>query len=483
MLRRYLALLTLATAQTVLIENAEELSGTDEVRYLRGAVRLRQDTIQLLCDEADLYKDNTFYARGAVRTFIGQGGTISADRLSYDASARRLTYEGRVMAAFGTTTLRTQRLTYDRQTETATYTEGGSLTDTNGTIQSLYATYHIPTSVTTFTQKVRLDHPPYQAFTDTLIYNTDRAVAIFPRPFILYNATKPETLLADRGHWERYEGVITLHDHVQWRTSEIFLRADHALYNQKADTGLATCNVLYQSRTGRGWGIADSAFWHPDTLTLKANAAAFVFTERDTVFVQSHLALLAAPRLYLIGEATFLRLPLSGSADTIVYDSLTRNLFLTGHAWLHSYPYQLFAQAVRVTLVGSTPDSLFAAGAVHTISQVDTFLGFYQQLRSDSLISRWDSTLDAFNPIQYLHKVRAIYYQSDGPHYQGAHDILQAQSLLIALGPNRQPSYLRLQGHPQGRFIPIKMLLRQPLFLTSFQWRPHSEQPHWPIQP
>lgn len=483
MLRGYLALLTFTAAQTVLIENAEELSGTDEVRHLRGNVILRQDTIQLLCGEADLYQDNTFHARGGVRTVIGQSGTITAERLSYDPTARRLTYEGQVTATFGTTILRTQRLTYDRQSETASYTEGGSLTDTNGTIYSVHATYSIPTELATFTRNVRLDHPPYKVFTDSLTYHTDKALAIFPRPLTLYNTSEPETLLAHGGQWERQAGRLTLYPHVQWRTSEIFLKADYAFYDQQADTGFAACDVIYQSRQGRGWGMADSAFWHPDTLTLKENIAAFLFTKRDTAFVQSHTAFLVSPRLYLIGEATFLRPPLSAAADTILYDTLAHSLLLLGQAWLYSYPYQLFARAVHLVLRDDTPDSLWAAGNVHTISEADSFLRFYQQVRSDSLMARWDSTLEAFSPVWYRHNLRAIYYQSDGPHYQGAHEILQAQSLFVSLGPNRQPTYLRLESRPQGRFIPIKDLLKNPLFLPSFQWRPPSSRPQWPIQP
>ncbi len=483
MLRGYLALITFAAAQSVLIENAEELSGTDEVRHLRGNVILRQDTIQLLCSEADLYQNNAFYARGAVRTIIGQSGTITADRLSYDPATRRLTYESQVTATFGTTILRTQRLIYDRQTETAAYTEGGSLTDTNGTIYSLHATYTIPTDIATFTQNVQLDHPPYKVFTDTLAYHTDKALAIFPHPFVLYNTSKPETLLAQGGQWDRQAGHLILHPQVQWRTPELFLKAEYAFYDQQVDTGFAACHVLYQSRAGQGWGIADSAFWHPDTLTLKDNIAAFLFTERDTAFLQGHTALLISPKLYLIGEATFLRPPLSATADTILYDTVAQSLFLFGRAWLYTHPYQLFAQAAHLTLHESTPDSLFAVGAVHTISQADSFLRFYQQVRSDSLVAKWDTTIEAFSPIQYLYNLRAVYYQADGPHYQGAHEIFQAQSLFLTLGPNRQPAYLRLESRPQGRFIPVRDLLENPLFLPSFRWRPLKERPRWPITP
>ncbi len=483
MLRRYLALITFVTAQTVLIENAEELSGTDEVRHLRGAVALRQDTIQLFCDEATLYATNAFQARGAVRTRIGQSGTITAQTLTYDPITRLLTYQGKVVATFGTITLRTEHLTYDRQSETASYTGGGSLTDTSGTIYSLTATYHVPTATATLAQQVRIERTPYTAFSDTLLYKTDSSLAIFPRPFTLYHTTQAETLSAASGHWNRQDSFLTLHTDVHWRTPELILRAQFAFYDQKADTGFAACDIRYKSRKGRGWGIADSAFWHPDTLTLKDNVAAFLFTDQDTAFLQGHLAYLISPHLYIIGQATILRPPLAATADTLLYDTLAQKLFLLNHAWLYSYPYQLFARQIHLTLPQQTPDSLIAAGNVFTTSEIDTLLRFYNQVRSDSLLAQWDSTLQAFSPIHYRHNLQAVYYQSDGPHYQGAHEILKAYSLHITLGPNRQPIYLRLEKQPQGRFIPLKFLLKSPLFLPAFQWRPRPYQPQWPIQP
>ena len=483
MLRRYLALITFATAQTVLIENAEELSGTDEVRHLRGAVVLRQDTIQLFCQEATLYATNAFQAQGAVRTLVGQSGTITAQTLSYDPTTRLLTYQGKVIATFGAITLRTEYLTYDRHNETASYTGGGALTDTSGTIYSTNATYHVPTATATFAQAVRIERPPYTARTDTLLYKIDSNLAIFPRPFILYHTTQAETLSAATGHWNRQDSLLTLQANVQWRTPELILRAHFAFYDQKADTGFAACDVFYKSRKGRGWGIADSAFWHPDTLTLKDNVAAFLFTEQDTAFLQGCLAYLILPHLYLIGQATFLHPPLAATADTLLYDTLAQKLYLLGHAWLHSYPYQLFAQQIHLTLPQQTPDSLMAVGNVFTTSEINTRLRFYNQVQSDSLLAQWDSTIQAFSPIHYRHHLRAVYYQTDGPYYQGAHEILNAQSLFITLGPNRQPIYLRLETQSQGRFIPVKFLLKSPLFLPAFQWRSRSHQPLWPIQP
>jgi len=481
MLRSFGALLGLAFAQTVLIENAEELSGTATIRILRGGVVLRQDTIQLFCEEAEVHEGGYFAARGATRTLIGQSGHITAQQLHYDPLQRKLTYTGHVTAQFGSATLRTQHLFYERATETAYYEGGGTLTDTSGTIRSTWAAYHVPTQTAHFSGQVRIEKTPYLAYTDTLWYEVDSSLAVFPKAFAVYNQSEPETLKAQAGQWDRLRGHIHLHSQAEWRSTQAALFSNYAFYDQGADTGYAACEVRYLSRTGRGWGIADSAFWKADTLRLQANVAAFLFSPQDTAFVQAETALLTGAQVRLLQQATLLRPPLSAMADTLSYDTLAHIAELSGHAWLQSHPYQLFAEYVRLHFHEETPESLYAVGQVRVVSEADSFLRFYHQVCSENAQAAWDTLIGAFSPLHFSGKVLAIYYQAEGPHWQGAHEILEAGALYLEMGADRQPRYLRLEEQPRGRFIPIRLLLQKPLFMRPFAWRPAAEQPRWPI--
>jgi hypothetical protein len=263
------------------------------------------------------------------------------------------------------------------------------------------------------------------------------------------------------------------------------LRAQFAFYDQKADTGFAACDIRYKKPKRSRLGHRRQRFLAPPTRSPSKTTSPPSSSQtgiRRSSRATSATSFPPAP-LYHRPSYHSPAPPSPPTADTLLYDTLAQKLFLLNHAWLYSYPYQLFARQIHLTLPQQTPDSLIAAGNVFTTSEIDTLLRFYNQVRSDSLLAQWDSTLQAFSPIHYRHNLQAVYYQSDGPHYQGAHEILKAYSLHITLGPNRQPIYLRLEKQPQGRFIPVKFLLKSPLFLPAFQWRPRPYQPQWPIQP
>ncbi len=484
MLRRYLALLTtFVAAQTVEIIQADELSGNDQVRYLKGNVLLQQDTIRLSCAEAEIRVGGYFQARGGTVTYIGQSGRIQAAQLTYDPTTAQLHYQNQVVATFGPTTLRTNDLFYDRRTETASYTGGGSLSDTSGTIFSRQASYHVASGLATFSQAVRLHHQSYIAQTETLVYATNTQIATFPQAVFVYDTSRAETLIAGEAVWERTAQRILLRHRVRYLTPNEKLWADYLAYDEAQDTGWAACDLRYQHRRRQDWLVADSAQWSPDTLYLRSNVAGFLFGERDTVFVAGQVGLIPAQGpLYLWDQALLCQPPLLTAADMIIYDTVAQRLYLKGQAWVGIEAYQLFAGQVELHLSNRKPDSLLAQGAVHVISLADSLLGFYQQVRAHRAEAAWDSTTQTFQKLRFLDEVEAIYYQADGPHWQGAHAI-RAGILYLETDSTSRPAYLRLERRPAGHFVPIKNLLRRPLFLPTFQWRLPHQRPQWPIAP
>lgn len=483
MLRRYLPLLiALAASQTVEILQADELNGNDQVRYLKGHVLLKQDSIQLSCAQAQIQVNGFFQAGGGTITYIGESGRIQATQLTYDPTTSQLHYQNQVLATFGAITLRTNDLFYDRRIETAFYRGGGSLSDTSGTIYSEQAFYHVPTGVATFSGAVRLAHQTYLAQTDTLVYATSTQIATFPKAVWVYNPPQAETLLAGEAIWERAAQRLFLSARVHYATPSKKLWADYLTYDIAQDSGQAACNLLYQHRQRADWLIADSAQWQRDTLLLKANVAGFLFGQKDTAFLAADLALI--PRegpFYLINEARLCQPSLAALADTILYDTNAQHLYLQGHAWLGTNPYQLFADKVKIQLKAQRPDSLLAEGNVRVLSSADSFLAFYQQVHSQQAEAAWDSTSQTFREIRFTGSVQAIYYQAEGPHWQGAHN-LTASSLYLQVDSASRPLYLRAEGQPKGRFVPIKYLLRKPLFLSAFAWKYPTQRPQWPIQ-
>lgn len=524
-------------ASTLFIENADELGGTAERRTLRGNVVLRQDTLWLYCAEATMEEGGRFSAQGATRTQVGRIGTIYAERIAYEPSTQRLTYEGAVRAVFPPTTFTAPRLHYDRATETLFYEEGGRLQDTAGTIQSRRCTYSLPTETAYFSGQVELTRAAMRVETDSLIYSVRTGVATFPGPLWGYDTERRDSLYAGRGQVHRYTGRLTLSDSVAYWDSLRYLSAQAAYLAEGQDSGQAYCKVFYRARNGRLFAWADTATWaqkallpltpprplartfspadthalpSEGTLLLVGNAAllwreASADTslsgfsadsswasgpadglsgrkaEREAeTFLQAEQLYFSGARLWAMGEAELLQAPLAARGDTLCYDTTAQLAQLWGRAWLADTAAQLWAAAVDLRFVGRRPDSAWAAGQVRLLLRADTLLRFFHQVHSDSLIAAWnvEGTLQT---LLFRQKVQLVYYQSDGPYWQGGH-YLRGQSLWVELDSLQRPRYVRLSEQPVGTFWPVKTLLDSPLWIAGSRWLWPQEYPQWPFR-
>lgn len=466
-------------AQTVEIENAEELGGTPERRVLRGNVRLRQDTILLLCAEAEVTEQGSFSARGGVITYIGNSGQIKAALLTYDPESRRLTYDGGVQADFPPARLKARRLHYDRTTEVVWYEGGGTFSDTTGEIRSDRGQYDTRTDVATFSGKVQLYRTTTQARTDSLIYESWRYYAIFPQRIVAWDTVRRDTLIAEKAEWNRQTGEIFLRQKAHYRDTTRLIWAEEAYYHAELDSGQALCSVHFRDRKRETFAWADTAYWIGDSLRLHGNAALLFIQPPESTFLQSHILHTAPNRAYAIQNAELLHPPYLARSETLWYDTLLRVAYLHGKAWVTDSLMQLYAERISIFLKEKRPDSAYAAGEVKFLNQADSFLGFYHQATSDSAVAFWDST-GRLQKVHFVGRVQVLYYQSADRQWKGVHHAY-AQQLYAELDSLQQPAYVRLEGKPHGTFYPIAPLIEAPLWIVGVKWLPPERQPTWPF--
>jgi lipopolysaccharide export system protein LptA len=466
-------------AQAVFIENADELGGTPEERVLRGNVRLRQDTLILLCAEARLREDGSFSARGKTQTIIGQSGTITAEELHYAPQKRLLSYLGSVRAEFPPATFQSPSLFYDRTTEVVFYTEGGTLRDTTGTIQSRWGKYQVPTETAYFSGKVRLQREGYIALTDSLIYETHAYKATFPLPVYFLDTARSDTLYARRAQWYRLTQEIYGYDSVAYWDTLHFLKAQAAYLHAGCDSGSASCEVHYTRKDKRVWAWGDSAQWFRDTLHLWENAALFWRDSAEKAFLQSYHLYAKDSVLWATGLVELLQPPLWARSDTLLYDTTQKTIHLRGSAWLGDTTTQLWADNIRLHLQGKNPDSAWAAGNVRLLLQADTALHFFHQVRSDSAVAAWDSS-GKLHTLQFRKAVQVLYYQAGEKGWQGAHHVT-GTALWLRMDSTQSPAYARISEHPQGVYYPLQSFLDRPLWLPKSRWLWPSERPRWPF--
>ncbi|MCX7652001.1 MAG: hypothetical protein N2200_03935 [Bacteroidia bacterium] len=470
-----------AYAQVVEIENADELGGVPERRILRGHVRLRQDTLTLLCQEAVLTSDGSFTASGGVQTIFGLSGQITAATLRYDPSVRRLTYEGDVLANFPPSQLRAPLLHYDRNTETAWYEKGGILRDTTGEIHSWNGSYDTRTDIATFSGQVHVFRGTTQAHADTLIYDTRRYYATFPVPVVIRDAQRKDTLTAEFMEWNRLTGEVFLKKRATYRDTSYILSASEVYFASEQDSAIGFCDVRFRDRRGQTFAWADTAVWKNESIHLHTNASIlYISAKSETTFVQGEHLWTQGDSLYATGKAELISHLLRARSDTLWYDTLNHILRMHGHAWLTDSIIQLYADKVFLRLSGRKADSARVAGNAQFLSVADTFLGFFHQIVSDSAYAKWD-TSGLLREISFIGKVQVVYYQSENTQWRGAH-YARANKLYIQLDSLQKPAYVRLEEKPNGMVFPMKEVLSAPLWIKGVFWLPPDRQPKSPFR-
>ncbi|MCS7298108.1 MAG: OstA-like protein [Bacteroidia bacterium] len=471
--------LYLGYSQKVEIEYAEELGGVPERRILRGAVRLRQDSILLLCQQAILTEDGGFIGEGSTMTLIGRIGQIKAQRLRYDPQQRRLTYEGDVQADFPPVSLRVPQLHYDRESALIWYEGGGTLTDTAGEIYSERGQYDTQANLATFAGNVRVKKGTIHARTDSLIYQSDIYYAISPTFIEVWDEETGDTLSASQSEWNRLTSELFLKGKVFYRNREGALRAAWAYHDMKRDSGHAACEVRYADRKGSEFGWGDSACWLQDAFSFWSNAAFLSVGKQDSTFLQADRVHWAEGLLSAIGQAEFMRPPLLSRSDTLRYDTLARLAFLSGHAWITSQTIQLYADRIYLRLSENGIDSASAIGNVRLIAVADSLLEFYHQIQGDSAIAIGGSD-GTLRRLRFMQNLQILYYQSEEERWQGAHHIY-AGHVYLEIDSLQRPLYVRVEGRPRGTFYPVHKLVEAPLWIRGFEWMSPHLQPSWPF--
>ncbi|MCS7189223.1 MAG: OstA-like protein [Bacteroidia bacterium] len=469
-----------AQSKAVEIENAEELGGTPERRVLQGGVRLRQDTLTLLCQEAILTVDGAFTALGTTQTIVGQSGIIHAERLWYDPQSKRLAYEGGVRAYFPPAELRAPRIQYDRTSQLLYYESEGTLRDTTGIIYSERGYYSIPEEKAYFGGRVRLYKQSSYGLSDSLIYDVQRYTAIFPTPLVVYDTLRHDTLYAKKATWNRLTGEIFLSDSVAYRDSLHWGTMEVAYIVPSKDSVEGYCRVRYALRGKKGFGWGDTVRWHHDTLTVWDNAALYWEDSVQTVFLQAKWIEGKGTLVVAVGDVELLRPPLLAKAETLIYDTLRQFVWLRENVWLADSAMQLWADKLDLKLSYNRPDTGWAEGEVKLLIEADTFLRFFHQVKGDSALAVWDKE-GHLRHLFFHHRVQTVYYQSKGIYWEGGHYALGSE-LYIELDSLQHPIYVKLSEKPQGRFWPIRTILRDPLWIKGMQWLWAHQQPRWPFK-
>ncbi|MFN4079490.1 MAG: OstA-like protein [Saprospiraceae bacterium] len=203
-------------------------SGNKIRQKLSGNVRMRQEKIQIFCDEAIKDGDDAVL-RGNVVIIQQDTIRIFADSALYFGETRYSDLFGNVALENGARRLFTQRLDYDMANKIAIYRSGALLTDGQTQLSSRYGYYYVNDKEIFFKNEVLIVDPEFTLRTDTLAYQTETGIARFLAPTLI--SLPDARIYTEAGYYDTENQFAEFDKNPQYERGEQKGRAKIIRYN------------------------------------------------------------------------------------------------------------------------------------------------------------------------------------------------------------------------------------------------------------
>lgn len=195
---------------------------------LSGNVRMRQENIQIFCDEAIKEGDDALL-RGQVVIIQQDTIRIFADSALYFGAERRSDLFGNVALENGARRLFTQQLDYDMANKIAIYRSGALLTDGETQLSSRFGYYYVDDKEIFFKNEVLIIDPEFTLRTDTLAYQTETSIARFLAPTLI--SMRGAKIYTEGGYYDTENDFAEFDKNPQYERGEQKGRAQIIRYN------------------------------------------------------------------------------------------------------------------------------------------------------------------------------------------------------------------------------------------------------------
>lgn len=392
--------------EKVTVDNSNLAEGIkendEEIRILKGDVRLRQGDVFMSCDTAYLYvSTNNLIAYQDV--LIQQGDTLAiyADSLVYQGNEKIADLYGEVVLENKEQRLFTNHLTYDLNTKVATYFSGALLTNDSTQLTSRRGYYYVDLDEAYFKDTVYVVDPEFSLICDTLNYNTKTRIATFLGPTrVDQNEGK---IYCERGFFNTKTRDAKLFNNAQYVKEDQQATADTIFYDGALKQVILEGNAQFQDSVKNAQADRIRYDEEAEIIYLEGNASYYSdtqSTESDTIVYDQK-----QDRFRTTGRATIVEKNQILQADIVDFDD---QLGL-GHAegnvvWVDT--------AEQITIVSEVVDYnkktdyiLAYGGRPMLITEVDADSMW---LTSDTLVSFIENPDDSLRTLLAYHDVRVF---------------------------------------------------------------------------
>lgn len=449
----------------------------EDARRLIGDVRFEHGKATMDCDSAYLYSDRQrLKAYGNVHIVHNDSIHLYGDSLHYSGEGRTARLRGNVKVRDPQMTLRTDTLVYDIPRSVARYRGGGRLEvhESQQKLKSKRGIYEADVQLMHFEKDVKLTHPEYQLYSDTLEYETATRIAHFLGPTVI--RTEEETIYCEGGWYdlENDRSVLTQSPYIARDAS--IIKADTLRYAREGGAGEARGRVFLRNYeedirafSGKGSFKREEAWvrlskdpvvfrkFEKDTLYLRADT---IRAQRDSATDERRL--IAYPRV------RFFRRDLQGKCDSLSYEGTDSTARLFREPVLWSGSDRIAGDTLLLRMDGEGVDRVEIPSRPFLSSRKAD--PFYDQMKGERMKAFFNDE-DRIHRIEIRGKGKTLHF----PEEEGSDEKM--------IGMNRTASAridirfekgemrsVRFKEEPSATLYPLKDLDEDMIHLEGFRW-------------
>ena len=451
-----------------------------KARRLIGNVVFEHQGAIMYCDSAYLYENNSLDAFSNVRITKGDSIRLWCRTLNYNgdtqlAKARRdVKLEDRKM------TVTSQALDYDMSRDQAWYLNHGTIVSAENTLTSRIGYYFSEMEEVFFKDSVKLVNSRYTLWSDTLRYNTNTEVAFFVGPTRI--VSDDNTVHCTRGWYDTDLDISQFSHRPTMLSKGQSIIGDSIYFNKNHDYGKALGHVVITDTAENITLTGGRAkyFGRGDVVLMTDSALMMQEMDGDTLFLHGDTLLSIVDTLidrrilFAHHRVKFFKTDMRGKCDSLVYSYVDSTIRLFQDPLIWSDENQLTADTTYIQMRNQKVDRLFMNRNAMIISEEDSALAYYNQIKGRSMIGYFEQS-----------RLRRVFVDGDGETvYYGSEEgtepesvnVAKSSQLVIILEANKVKQITFL-SQPDATLYPVKDVKKTDVTLEGFKWRV-SERPN-----
>ncbi|HAN79024.1 MAG TPA: hypothetical protein DCQ31_15275 [Bacteroidales bacterium] len=445
-------------------------AGAPHLTRLTGNVRIRQNNLFIKCDEAVFdNSQNSFTARNNVKVKQDEM-VISADELDYDGNRKLGKFRKNINVNSQDRILYTEFLDFNSGENSGYFYNGGKVIDEKSTLVASRGYYYSTNSSYLFLDKVFVDYPDYDIFTDTLRYQLNDNLVIMQGPtriisdnnFIYCEKGKVNTktditefsqnayiinsrqrLAGTKIVYDRQTGVGKAYGNVSMRDSiqNVVITGDFAEYTEKPESSLIAGHALFvQGEKG------DSLYLHADTLRSEYNDDG------------SYKLLLAYRKVKMF------RTDMQSACDSLAYVFSDSTINMHHKPVLWSDINQITSEVIKIKMRDQKAETMTMVGESFIISQEDTV--HYNQIKGRDMKAHFSQ--NQLSLIEVLSNAESIYFPKEETDIIGLNKS-ESERMKIYLTEGKVQKILFL-AKPKILLSPLEDVKKEDFKFQKFVW-------------